>query len=140
MWNLTEDLKISIVSLFVFIVHTVVWSHFFCDLQECHLSTLKRVTGSGNEHGKWENINMPKKKRRKEREWEMSNRVNDTARVQVKFCSHFSFSRSLFLVLVTSDLQLLRYKAVIRITCQWRRLSCFINLVYVLLSVKTRTQ
>lgn len=81
-----------------------------------------------------------KKKRKKEREWEMSNRVNDTARVQVKFCSHFSFSRSLFLVLVTSDLQLLRYKAVIRITCQWRRLSCFINLVYVLLSVKARTQ
>ena len=97
MWNLTEGLKISIVSLFVFIVHTDVWSHFFCDPQECHLSTLKRGTGSGNEHGEWENINMPKKKRKKEREWEMSNRVNDTARVQVKFCSHFSFSRSLFL-------------------------------------------
>lgn len=38
-----------------------------------------------------------KKKRKKEREWEMSKKVNDTARVQVKFCSHFSFSRSLFL-------------------------------------------
>ena len=41
----------------------------------------------GNEQGQWENENKNEK--------ENSNEFTDRARVQLKFCSHFSFSRSL---------------------------------------------
>ena len=42
----------------------------------------------GNEHGQRENENKNDK--------ENGNEFTDRARVQVKFCSHFSFSRSLW--------------------------------------------